>query len=97
VAAGGEDEAATLPPAAACKNGHAGRKACKAAGGAVNKKPFMGDEAGGNSSKLNERTGNFYENKGALRKTCGRASYFYENTGTYPLYPGMLLKTNNLI
>jgi hypothetical protein len=37
-------------------------------------------EAKKNSSKLNERTGNVYENKGALWKTRKRSGNVYENT-----------------
>jgi hypothetical protein len=41
---------------------------------------------------LNERTGNVFENKGALWKTWERSWNVHENTGTYPFNPGMLLK-----
>jgi hypothetical protein len=35
-----------------------------------------------NSSKLKERRGNVYENKGALWKTRAQSWDVYENTGT---------------
>ena len=50
-----------------------------------------------NSSKLIERTGNVYENKGSVWKTCPRILYVYEKTGSCPLNPGMLFKTNGLL
>jgi hypothetical protein len=50
-----------------------------------------------NSSKLNERTGNVYENKGPAWKTRGQSVYVFENAGTYLIYPGILLKIKELI
>jgi hypothetical protein len=35
-----------------------------------------------NSSKLNERPANVYENKGSLRKTLQESQNVYENKGT---------------
>jgi hypothetical protein len=43
---------------------------------------FSEDEAKKDSLKLNERSGNVCENKGALWKTWGRSWNFYENKGT---------------
>jgi hypothetical protein len=41
-----------------------------------------GGEAKRNSSKMNERCGNVYENKGSLWKTWERGWNVYENKGT---------------
>ena len=49
-----------------------------------------------NSSKLKERSGNVYENKGPLWKTCPESRNVIENKGTYRLNPGMLLKIQDL-
>jgi hypothetical protein len=38
---------------------------------------------------LNERSLNVNENKGSLWETCGRSRNVFENTGTYPVEPGM--------
>jgi hypothetical protein len=46
--------------------------------------------------KLNERTGNFYENKGPLWKTWERTGNVVENKGTYGPAAGILLKTQDL-
>jgi hypothetical protein len=53
-------------------------------------------EAMKNSSKLNERSGNVYENKGPLWKTARRSWNVVENKGTYGYNPGMLLRINEL-
>jgi hypothetical protein len=42
--------------------------------------------------KLNEQSGNVYENKGPLWKTRRSSWNVYENKGTYPHKAGMLLK-----
>ena len=42
--------------------------------------------------KMNEQSGNVYENKGALWESLWRTGNVDENKATYPLYPGMLLK-----
>jgi hypothetical protein len=44
----------------------------------------------------NERTGNFYENKGALWKTRGLSGKFIENKGAYGFNPRILQKTKEL-
>ena len=53
-------------------------------------------DAKNNSSKLNERRVNVYENKGTLWKTDGQSRNVAENKGTYRLNPGMLLKTQGV-
>ena len=45
------------------------------------------------SFKMNERPGNVIENKEPLRRTPGQGWYVYENTGSYPVIAGILLKT----
>jgi hypothetical protein len=57
---------------------------------------FAGVKGGQRFGKLNERTGNLYENKGPLWKTQERNGNLAENKGTYGPYPGILLKTNDL-
>jgi hypothetical protein len=52
--------------------------------------PARGGKASKDSSKLNERSGNVIENKGAMWKTGERSGNVVENKGTYGLYPGML-------
>jgi hypothetical protein len=47
----------------------AGRKAHKLARHSTDKKSFMAGGGKENSSKLNDRSGNVYENKGVLWKT----------------------------
>ena len=47
--------------------------------------------------KVAEPTWYVYENKGKLRKTCVRSQNVYENKGSYPLDPGMLLKMHELM
>jgi hypothetical protein len=49
-------------------------------------------EARNNSSKMNERRTNVYENKGPLRRTSGQSRNVVENKSTYRSHPGMLLK-----
>jgi hypothetical protein len=61
---------------------HAGRKACKGARHTKDKKSAAREGAKKNSSKLTERSGNVYENKGPLWKTWGRSGNVYEKTGT---------------
>ena len=48
------------------------------------------------SLKLRERSGNVYENKGSVWKTCERSGNVIENKGTYACYGSILLKTNDL-
>ena len=52
---------------------------------------------GKNSSKLNERTGNLYENKGRLRRTWERSWNVNENKGGKPSNAGMFMKIKGLI
>jgi hypothetical protein len=78
-------------PKGAGENGQGGRKGWK-----WRKSRLSGGQAKKNSSKLNERPRNVHENKGPLWKNAGLSGYVYENTGTYPHNPGMLLKTNDL-
>jgi hypothetical protein len=59
----------------------AGRKAHKLACRAADKKSVAAEEANKNSSKLNERRGNVYENKRPLWKTRRRSGNVYENKG----------------
>jgi hypothetical protein len=49
-------------------------------------------EARNNSSKINERRTNVYENKGPVWETSGQSRNVIENKTTYWSYPGMLLK-----
>jgi hypothetical protein len=60
----------------------AGRKACQLSRRAPDKKSFLAGEAKKNSSKLNGRSGNVYENKGSLWKTRGLSRNVYENKGS---------------
>jgi hypothetical protein len=60
----------------------AGRKARKWARCARDKKSAVAGEAKENSSKLTERRGNLYENKGPVWKTWERSWNVYENTDT---------------
>jgi hypothetical protein len=57
------------------------RKAHQLARHATDKKSLAPEEAKENSSKLNERRGNVYENKGPLWEAQGRSGYVYENKG----------------
>jgi hypothetical protein len=59
-----------------------GRKARKLVRHVTDNKSVVAGGAKENSSKLNERRGNVYENKGALWKIRGRNWNVYENTGT---------------
>jgi hypothetical protein len=61
---------------------------------ATDRKPPIWREARKNSSKLNERPENVYENKGSLWKNWGLSWNVIEKTGTYVFNPGMLLKTH---
>ena len=60
----------------------AGRKARKLARRATDKKSFVAGGAKKNSSKLNDRRGNVYENKGPLWKTQGQSANVFENKGS---------------
>ena len=66
------------PPQPTSENVPTGRKARKLARRATDKKSVVAAEAKKNSSKLNERSGNVYENKGPLWKTRGRSRNVYE-------------------
>jgi hypothetical protein len=46
--------------------------------------------------KLQERTGNVYENKGSVRKEWERSGNVIENKSTYTFLEGMLLKIQKL-
>jgi len=75
----------------------AGREARKWARRSADKKPVVAGEARKNSLKLNERSGNIYENKRALWKNGELSWYVYENKSTYPLKAGILLKIKDLV
>jgi hypothetical protein len=60
----------------------AGRKAYKLARRATDKKSFVAGGSKKNSSKLNERSGNLYENKAPLWKTRGQSANVFENKGS---------------
>ena len=47
-------------------------------------------------SKMNERCGNVYENKGRLWTTRRRSGNVIENKGSYAQNAGMLLKTKGV-
>ena len=49
-----------------------------------------------NSLKMNERSGNVYENKGSAFETRERRGNVTENKGSYALKAGMSLKTRQL-
>jgi hypothetical protein len=61
-----------------CKEG---RKARKWPRHARDKKSVIAGEAKKNSSKMNERRGNLYENKGPLCKIRSQSGNVYENKG----------------
>jgi hypothetical protein len=46
-----------------------------------------------NSSNLNERRGNVYENTGSASRGPERSGHVYDKTGTYVFKARMLLKT----
>jgi hypothetical protein len=46
--------------------------------------------------RLNERSGNVYENKGTLWRRRDRSGNVFENKYTYPLNPGMFLKRKDV-
>jgi hypothetical protein len=73
-----------------------GRKGRKSAPRAWDKQSVSARELKENSSKLSERTGNVYENKGPLWKTSERSGNVIENKGTYEYSRGMLLKKKEL-
>jgi hypothetical protein len=50
-----------------------------------------------NSSELDERRTNVYENKGPLWKTCRGSGNVVDNKSTYPSKAGMLLKIKAVI
>jgi hypothetical protein len=53
-----------------------------ASSAAAQNKPFFTQKARENSLKLEERSGNVYDNKGPLWKTRGRSWNVVENKGT---------------
>jgi len=60
----------------------AGRKVRKWARRARDKKSVIAGEAKKNSSKMNERRGNLYENKGLPSKTRSQSGNVPENKGS---------------
>jgi hypothetical protein len=60
----------------------AGRKARQWTRHARDKKSVIAGEAKKNSLKLNEQSGNVYENKGSLWKTRGRIGNLLEKKGS---------------
>jgi hypothetical protein len=60
----------------------AGQKACRLSPRASNKKSVFTGEPKKNSSKMNELSGDVYENKGPLWKTSGLSRNVYENKGS---------------
>jgi hypothetical protein len=58
----------------------------------MDNKSAIGRERKKNSSKVKERRGNVYENKGPLWKTGWQSGNVVENKGTYAFKAGTLLK-----
>jgi hypothetical protein len=74
----------------------AGQEVRKSCGSATDNSSIIPAEQKDDILKPNERTGNVYENKGQMWKTRERSWNVVENKGTYPLIPGILLKTKGL-
>jgi hypothetical protein len=60
----------------------AGRKACRLSRDTPDKKSTFSREAKNNSSKMNELSGDVFENKGPLWKTQRLSRNVYKKTGS---------------
>ena len=86
------------PPTTVCRQMLSARDDCNPAA-AVRTPTATGvawKEARKNSSKMNDRRGNVYENKGPQWKTCARGWNVIENKDSYALEAGISLKRKEL-
>ena len=97
--AGWERWTAILPrsPQPALERCPGGPKACKTRWFQVDGKSANGKEGEKGFSKVKERRGNVYENKGSAFHMQGRSGNVIENKCSYALKAGMLLKRQVVI